>query len=78
MFPTVCCRLCLYPILSLEVLKNHGDLALRVMVSGYGGEELMVELGDLSCLSHFNDSVILHHPIEYPVLHACVLFPSEA
>ena len=34
----------------LEVFKNHGDVALRDMVSGSGGGELTVGLGDLSGL----------------------------
>jgi len=33
--------------LSLEVLKNSVDVALRDMVSGHGGDELAVELDDL-------------------------------
>ena len=32
---------------SLEVFRNHVDVALRDMVSGHGG--LIVGLGDLSC-----------------------------
>ena len=31
----------------MEVLKNHGDVAPRNVVSGYGGDGLMVELDDL-------------------------------
>ena len=27
--------------LSLEVFKNHGDVALRAVVSGHGGDELV-------------------------------------
>ena len=65
-------------IVSLEVLKNHGDLALRVTVSGHGGEGLMVKLNDLTGLSNLNDSMILHHPIEYPILRAFILFPRGA
>jgi len=41
--------------LTLEVLKNHGDVALRDTVSGHGGGGLVVEL-DYLCL---NDSLIL-------------------
>ncbi len=33
---------------SLEVFKNHGDVALRDVVSGHGGDGLMVGLDDLS------------------------------
>ena len=33
--------------LSLEVLKKHGDVALRGMVSGPGGDELRVGPDDL-------------------------------
>ena len=32
---------------SLEVFKNHGDVALRDVVSGHGGGGLMVGLEDL-------------------------------
>ena len=32
---------------SLEVFKNHGDVALRDVVSGHGGGRLGVGLGDL-------------------------------
>jgi len=34
-------------LLSLEVFKNCGDVALRDMASGHGGACLMVGLGDL-------------------------------
>lgn len=37
--------------LFLEVLKKCGDVALRDMVSGYGGNGLMVGPSDLS--GHF-------------------------
>ena len=37
--------------LSLEVFKNCGDVSLRDMVSGHGGEELGVGLNDLRGLS---------------------------
>jgi len=33
--------------LSLKVFKNCGDVALRVMARGHGGDELMVGLSDL-------------------------------
>jgi len=33
--------------LYLEVFKNHADVALRDMVSGYSGDELVTGLGDL-------------------------------
>ena len=36
--------------LSLEVFKECGDVALRDVVSGYGGDGLMVGLDDLSGL----------------------------
>jgi len=36
--------------LSLEVLKNCGDVALRDVVSGHGGDRLGVGLGELSGL----------------------------
>jgi len=32
----------------LEVFKKRGDRALRDMVSGHGGDGLLVGLGDLS------------------------------
>ena len=35
---------------SLEVFRNHGDVALRDVVGGDGGDGLMVELDDLSGL----------------------------
>jgi len=36
--------------LSLEVLQNHGDVALRDVDSGHGGGGLLVGLGGLSGL----------------------------
>ena len=36
--------------LSLEVFKNRVDVALRNVVSGHGGDALMVGRGDLSDL----------------------------
>ena len=36
--------------LSLEVFKECGDVALRDVVSGHGGDGLMVGLDDLSGL----------------------------
>jgi len=42
--------------LSMEVLRKRVDVALRDMVSGYGGG-LMVGLGDLSGLSNVDDSI---------------------
>jgi len=35
---------------SLEMFKKHGDVALRNMVSGHGGDGLMVGLDDISGL----------------------------
>ena len=35
---------------SLEVFKNCGDVALRHVVSGHGGDGLMVGLDDLTAL----------------------------
>jgi len=43
---------------SMKVLQNHGDVALRDIVSGHGGGGLMVGLDDLCDLSNLNDSVI--------------------
>jgi len=37
---------------SLEVFKNHGDVVLRDVVSGHGGDGLIVGLDDLSGLFH--------------------------
>lgn len=45
-------------LLPLEVSKNHGNLALRAVVSGHGEGGLVVELSDLSGLSNHHDSVI--------------------
>jgi len=36
--------------LSLAVFKKCADVALRDVVSGHGGDGLMVELDDLRCL----------------------------
>ena len=36
--------------LSLEVFQNCGDVTLRDMISGHGGDELMVGLEDFSGL----------------------------
>lgn len=44
--------------LPLEVSKNHGDVALRAVVTGHGEGGLVVELDDLSGPSNHNDSVI--------------------
>ena len=45
--------------LSLKVFKNRVDVALRDMVSGHGGDGLMLGLDDLSGLCNFHDSMIL-------------------
>ena len=39
---------------SLEVFTNHVDVALRDMVSGHGGDRLMVGLGDLRELFQYS------------------------
>ena len=44
---------------SLEVLKNHGDVALRDMVSG--GDGLELDLVILKAFSNLNDSMIHCH-----------------
>jgi len=44
--------------LSLEVFKNHVDVALRDVVSGHGDDSLTVGLDDLRSLSNINDSTI--------------------
>ena len=45
--------------LSLEVLKKHGDAALRDVVSGHGGDGLAFGCYDLAVFFNFNDSVTL-------------------
>ena len=45
------------PSLGPEVYKKCRDVALKDMVSGHGGDGLMVD--DLSGFSDLNDSVIL-------------------
>ena len=45
--------------LSLEAFKNCVDVALRDMVSGHGGDELMLVLMIFVVFSNLNDSVIL-------------------
>ena len=49
--------------LSLEVFRNHADVALRDMVSGHGGGGLVIGLDDLRDLSNRNDSVIIQMSI---------------
>ena len=44
--------------LSLEVFKNHVDVALRDVVSGHGDDSLTLGLDDLRSLSNINDSTI--------------------
>ena len=46
-------------MLSLEVFKNRVDVALRDMVSGHGGDGLVLDLMLLVVFSNLNDSVIL-------------------
>jgi len=45
--------------LSLEVSKNIGDVALRDMIGGHGGNGVGVGLGFLDIFSNLNDSMIL-------------------
>ena len=46
---------------SLEVFKNCGDVALRDMVSGYGGVGLGLDLGALYVFfSNLNNSVLFY------------------
>lgn len=40
-------------------VKNHGEVALRNVISGHGGDGLGLNLGILELISHLNDSVIL-------------------
>lgn len=44
---------------SLEVLKSHGDVAMRDEVLWHGGEGLMDALDDLSGPSNLDDSASL-------------------
>ena len=44
---------------SLEVFQNHGDVALRDVVSGHGGGGLTLDKVILEGFSSFNDSMIL-------------------
>ena len=46
-------------MLPLEVFKNRVDVALRDMVSGHGGDGLVLDLMLLVVFSNLNDSVIL-------------------
>ena len=45
--------------LSLEVFKNHGDVALRDVVSGHGGDGLELNLDILQVFSNLNHPVVL-------------------
>ena len=45
--------------MTLEVFRNHGDVALRDMVSGHGGNGMGLDYGVLEIFSNLNDSVIL-------------------
>ena len=42
---------------SLEVFKNHGDVAMRDMVNGHGGNGLGLDLMILELFSNLNDSM---------------------
>jgi len=45
---------------SLELFESHGDVALRDMVSGHGGDGLTAKLDDLlDVFSNLNDSMTL-------------------
>ena len=44
---------------SLEVFQNHGDVALRDVVSGHGGGGVTVGIVIIVVFSNLNDSVIL-------------------
>jgi len=44
---------------SLEVFKNHGDVALRDMVSGHGGGGLRLDWMILQVFSNLKNSIIL-------------------
>ena len=43
----------------VEVFKNCGDVALRDVGSGHGGDGLGLDLGILTVFSSLNDSIIL-------------------
>ena len=45
--------------LSLEVFQSRGDVALRDVGSGHGGDGLGLDLGILEVFSNLTDSVIL-------------------
>ena len=45
--------------LSLGVFKNCGDVALRNMVSGHGGDGVWLDYMILAVFSNLNDSVIM-------------------
>ena len=45
--------------LSLEMFKNHMDVALRDMVRGHGGDGLVAGHDDLRGLTNFSASLIL-------------------
>ena len=45
--------------LSLEVSKNHRDVALRDMVSGHGGDGLGLGLGIIELFPSLDNSMIL-------------------
>ena len=51
---------------SLEVFKNHGDVVLRDVVSGHGGNGLELDLVILDVFSNLNDSMIL-------ILQVCIV-----
>ena len=55
--------------LSLEVLKEHVDVELRVVVSGYAGDGLMVGLDMV--FFNFNDFMILWFPWEWSTSCFC-------
>ena len=45
----------------LEVFKDHGDVALRDVVSGHGKDELGLGLVIIEVFSNLNNSVILFY-----------------
>jgi len=53
----------------LELFKNHGDVALRNMVSRHGGDGLGLDLMILEVSSNLDDSMILYTHI-YAFLQA--------
>lgn len=61
---------------SLEIFKKCVDVALRDVVSGHGGDGLIVGLGDPSDLSNLDDSMILYVVYVHWYVHGGQLRPA--